>query len=80
MEVFIGWEMKFKIIRIFLAMTVKKWLVFQFKRSNSYSNGQISIQADKSRAVVSLPPDPVLARAGASLTTQSRCHVLEGGR
>jgi hypothetical protein len=34
----------------------KKMLVFQFKQSNSYSNDQILIQTDQSRAAASLPP------------------------
>jgi hypothetical protein len=42
--------------RIFWSHNGQKRLVFQFKRSNSYSDNQISIQMDQSRAGASLPP------------------------
>jgi hypothetical protein len=41
--------------KFFWSPNGKKRLVFQFKRSNSYSNGQILIQTDQSGAAVSLP-------------------------
>jgi hypothetical protein len=53
-------ETKFEIFRkkfrIFWSPNGQKRLVFQFKRSNSYSNGQISIQMYQSQAAASLSP------------------------
>jgi hypothetical protein len=42
--------------QIFWSHNGQKWLVFQFKRSNSYLNGQILIQTDSSGAIASIPP------------------------
>jgi hypothetical protein len=44
------------IFQIFWSPNGKKTASFQFKRSNSYSNDQISIQMDQSRAAMSLLP------------------------
>jgi hypothetical protein len=83
--VFIWWGTKFKIFKIFFGFFGAKRLVFYFKRSNSYSIGQISIQTDQSRAAASLPPACPngsgtaehyrLARAGANLAARSRYHA-----
>jgi hypothetical protein len=50
--------MKFKKVKIFLdflSHNGQKWLVFQFKWSNSYLTNQIWIQTYQSEGVVSLP-------------------------